>query len=252
MSKLSICIPTYEYKGKGVEFLSHLFSSIKRQTFEDYNVVVSDHSVDDNIFEFCRDQSEEVEVVYIRNEDGRGLAAANTNSALEFAEGEIIKLIYQDDMFVDDYAFEKIVNAFDTSDANWMMHGFTHTSDGREMHRSCIPQWTDSMLEGRNLLGSPSCFATRNNCKMYMDTELELLIDTDLYHRMRMEHGMPIILSDFLIANREHDNRVSDLNSSLYDAYVEHPSGGWMVNRRELEYVLTKHGQERHYPDETN
>ena len=34
MSQISICIPTYEYKGRGVEFLAELFDSIERQNFQ--------------------------------------------------------------------------------------------------------------------------------------------------------------------------------------------------------------------------
>ena len=49
MSQISICIPTYEYKGRGVEFLAELFDSIERQTFTDFDVVISDHSKDDVI-----------------------------------------------------------------------------------------------------------------------------------------------------------------------------------------------------------
>ena len=49
MSQISICIPTYEYKGRGVEFLAELFDSIERQTFRDFDIVISDHSKDDVI-----------------------------------------------------------------------------------------------------------------------------------------------------------------------------------------------------------
>ena len=49
MSEITVCIPTYEYKGRGVEFLAELFDSLERQTFTDFDIVISDHSKDDTI-----------------------------------------------------------------------------------------------------------------------------------------------------------------------------------------------------------
>jgi len=252
MSEITVCIPTYEFKGEGVKFLSELFKSLYIQTFQDFDIVISDHSQDDLIMNFCRNTEYNFEITYIQNPNGRGFQASNTNCALENAEGRIIKLIYQDDLFVDDQALEKIKNKFD-SGCKWLFHGFTHTTDGIENHRDCIPKWTDMMLEGRNLLGSPSCVAMLNECKMYMDENIKLLIDTELYHRMRFEHGMPEFISNVLIANREHDGRTSSSGIN-YDARIDHPEGGWLVNRSELEYIEAKHKTfcrgGRQYPDE--
>jgi glycosyltransferase involved in cell wall biosynthesis len=253
MSEISVCIPTYEFRGKGVKFLSELFESLKNQTFQDFDIVISDHSKDQEIMNFCRDCDYNFEITYIKNANGRGYQAPNTNCTLENAEGRILKLIYQDDIFINNKALEKIKNAFDISKCKWLFHGFTHTNDGIKTHRDCIPKWTDMMLEGRNLLGSPSCVAMLNECKMYMDENIKLLIDTELYHRMRFVYGMPEIISDVLIANREHDGRTS-VSGIQYDMQIDHPEGGWMVNRFELEYVMEKHKEfcngGRKYPDE--
>lgn len=68
------------------------------------------------------------------------------------------------------------------------------------------------------------CFL--NVAKMYLDTNLQLLIDTELYHRMRMEHGMPHIISDILVATREHDERTS--STMKYDTRIDHQrEDGW-------------------------
>ena len=49
MSEISICIPTYEYGGDGVKYLSELFATLRVQALPAFNIVVSDHSVDDEI-----------------------------------------------------------------------------------------------------------------------------------------------------------------------------------------------------------
>ena len=227
MSEITVCIPTYEYKGRGVEFLAELFDSLERQTFTDFDIT------------------------YIGNPNGRGFQAPNTDCAIENAEGKIIKLIYQDDIFVDENALQKIYDSF-KSGAKWLIHGFTHTTDGVETHRDCAPKWSPRMLEGDNLLGSPSCTAYLNGSYLGMDDEMKLLIDTELYHRMRMKHGMPSMLDDVLIANREHDNRTSSSGVN-YDATISDSSRTWLVNKAEIEHIYKKHSDyfvTRKYPDE--
>jgi glycosyltransferase involved in cell wall biosynthesis len=249
MTEFSICIPTYEYNGDGVKYLKKLFDSLKGQTFEDYNIIISDHSKDDEIYDFCEISSNEFEIVYVKNENGIGKLGPNTNCALEFATGRIIKLIYQDDFFFDNQALEKIKTAFDTSDKKWLMNGFIHTEDEINFFRPLIPRWTDMLLEGRNLMGNPSAFSILNEYKLYTDENLNLLIDTEFYHRLRCEYGMPYIVDDILTANREHPNRMSS-GGIQYDMQINHPEGGWLVNKGEYEYVTEKHKNNREYPDE--
>lgn len=253
MSEISICIPTYEYGGNGVKYLTELFDSIASQTLQDFDIVISDHSIDDTIRNFCETCKYDFDITYIQNPNGRGYQAPNTNCALSNAEGRILKLIYQDDIFVDNTALEKIKNAYDSTGCKWLFHGFTHTTDGIETHRDCVPMWTEMMLEGNNHLGSPSCVSFLNGYEMDMDEGMKLLIDTELYHRMRIEYGMPEIIPDVLIANREHDNRVSE-NRVKYDMVLQSSDGKrWMVNSGEINHIREKHKdffEVRRYPDE--
>ena len=252
MPEISICIPTYEFKGKGVKYLVDIFDGLRKQTFQDFDVVISDHSEDDVIHDFCEEISKEFSIIYLKNPNDRGFQGSNINCVMENAEGRILKLLMQDDLFVDDKALEKIKKGFDETNCKWLFHGFTHTTDGIETHRDCVPNWCDMVLEGRNLLGSPSCVAILNKTKMYLDTNLKLLVDTEFYHRMRIENGMPYIIPDILIANREHDDRTS--NNIQYDTRIDHPEGSWLVDSKELDYIMVKHKdfflKNRKYPDE--
>ena len=200
MSEISICIPTYEFKGDGVKYLSELFDTLRVQTFQDFNIVISDHSVDDEIHDFCKKSSEEFEIIYIRNQYGRGNLGPNTNVASEHGTGRILKVVYQDDLFVNKEALQKLKDVYDTG-CKWAFNSFCHTKDdGTITFRDVVPRWCDKMLEGRNLLGNPSGLSLLNSCKMYMSEDLNLLVDTDLYHRMRMKHGLPYIIKDVLTA----------------------------------------------------
>jgi len=247
---LSVAIPTYEMKGRGAYYLSELFETIKVQEFDNFEVCISDHSEDDSILQVCEEYANFFEIQYFKNESNRGNGPANTNSVVEMCEGKITKLIFQDDLFTDKSALSKIKNTFDTTKCSWCFNGFSHTNDGKNYFRYMIPKWTDMMLEGRNLLGSPSCVSFLTKEFVSFDENLVLLMDTDFYHRMRYNHGMPSIIEDYLISNREHNDRVSS-SSIQYDHIVEHPEGNWMVNLNELNYVIEKNKNMRNYPDES-
>jgi len=239
MIDLSIAIPTYEMGGVGPDYLRELFVSIEKQTFKNFEVCISDHSKDDSILKVCEEYSQDFTIQYFKNEKDRGNGPANTNSAVEMCSSSYTKLIFADDLFINDNAFELIVRTFDATDCDWLFNAFKHTSDGRRFVRPMIPRWTDMMLEGRNLLGSPSCVAFKTDKFVGFDTKLKLLMDTDFYHRMRCENGAPGLIEEYLIANREHPNRISS-SSINYNHRIDHPEGGWVVNKEELDYVLEK------------
>ena len=93
-----------------------------------------------------------------------------------------------------------------------------------------------------------------NECKEEFDVNLKLLLDVDFYHRMRMKNGMPNIIPNILVANRDHDDRISSQATSQYDCVVEHPEGNWMMNSRELHYIHQKYPDfmiNPKYPDES-
>lgn len=246
---ISIAIPTYEMKGAGPQYLFHLLENIRSQKFTDFEVCVSDHSENNDILDVCSEFANYFPIQYFKNKEKRGNGPANTNSVVEMCEGKITKLIFQDDLFINPWSLTHINEAFEKG-CNWCFNGFAHTKDGVSHFREMVPRWTDMMLEGRNLLGSPSCVSFLTDKFVGFDENLVLLMDTDFYHRMRYNHGMPYIIEDILTSNREHDNRVSS-SGVQYDARIEHPEGPWLVNQKELSYVLEKNKDTREYPDET-
>lgn len=249
MPEVSIAIPTYEMGGIGDQYLSELFDTIKAQDFKDFEVCVSDHSQDDSILEVCSEYANYFTIQYFKNENSYGNGPANTNSVVEMCSGKITKLIFQDDLFISKSSLSKIKEVFDDESYKWCFNGFAHTINGTQHFRPMIPRWTDMMLEGRNLLGSPSCVSFLTEKFVGFDEKLQLLMDTDFYHRMRYEHGMPFIIDEYLTSNREHTNRISSSNVN-YDKVIEHPEGSWLVNSEELDYVIEKNLETRNYPDE--
>ena len=251
MPRFSIVIPTHDRGENGPKWMRELLDSLKIQTFQDIDIVVPDQSKNDKILDTCKEYSEDFEFTYIRYKGE--VPCENINIGLRECTGEIVKIIFSDDVVVDKNALQIINDAYISTNCKWAFSGFCGTKDGKNTHDHRIPRWTEHTLDGRNLLSSPSVVSFLNECKVEFDENLKLLLDVDFYHRIRMNHGHPHIIPEVLVANREHDDRISSNATSKYDCVVEHPEGGWLMNSKELQYVREKYPNffpHRKYPDE--
>ncbi len=80
MVKVSICIPTFACGGHGESYLKTLLDSISKQTYTDFEVIISDHSEDAVLKELCDTYS--MNIVHYYNKQNRGSCEANLNNAI--------------------------------------------------------------------------------------------------------------------------------------------------------------------------
>lgn len=213
--KISICIPAYEMYGYGVSYLTELLKTIKTQTYKDFEIVISDHSVNDDIQNYIS-TIEDMNIVYHRNERGRGNSSINMNEAIKLATGKIIKIIHQDDYFIDDNSLNLIASCFENSNVKWGAVGFIHNNSGslqRPMYR---------------FTGCPSTSFFLNDDN-YFDENLIFINDHEMHTRLRKKYGEPFYIINTLVVIRQHDNTVSQklINSEL--------------ENREWDYFKEKH-----------
>ena len=62
--KISIAIPTWESHGRGSEFINDLLRTIQIQTFKNFEVCISDHSLDDKVLNELKYFEEKFPIVY--------------------------------------------------------------------------------------------------------------------------------------------------------------------------------------------
>jgi len=230
--KMSIAIPTWESRGRGVEFLDDMFRTIEIQTMQPDEIVISDHSVTDDIEKYCKDY--DLPIKYKRNPEKRGNGPANTNEAIKRCSGDIVKVMFQDDFFYDDEALEKIYIELSNSDKTWLLNGCNHTQDdGNSFYWEMFPRWNDKLLEGVNSISSPSVLAFKNNVKRRFDTTLTYFMDVEFYYGMMYDHGEPILYDDVLISNRVGDYSVT--------TNVSHKNRDYYVTK-ETKYCKEKYG----------
>ena len=174
--KLSIALPVYNMP-RGDFFLKRALKSLEDQTFQDFEVVVTN--------------------------DGK--MAENTNSAIKQSKGEFIKILYQDDYLTHKDSLRKIVYAL-TDTTQWLVTGCTHDPGGRPH----LPVWNENIKEV-NTIGSPSVLTIRNDHPLLFDEELSWLLDCDYYKRMHAKFGFPVFLNDINVTLGVGDHQMTHI-----------------------------------------
>ena len=220
--KFSICIPVWEQGGFGLQYLKDLIYSIRIQTFQDWEIVISDHSQNHDIFDFCLEESKKDYILrYFKYEENYGNGVANLNNVLKKAEGEIIKIMFQDDFMFDRRCLQKFNEVFKYKSNKWAVCGCNHTRDGVNFERPMVPSWNDRLLEGVNTISSPSVLAFRNENVELFDENLTMLMDVAYYYRLGQRYGMPTVIEDCLVTNRCHENQISSMYSGNLEEEIK-------------------------------
>lgn len=207
----SVAIPTYSYNGNGIDFLRNNFEILSNQTFKDFEVVISDHSLDSSIKSFCENWKDKLNIFYIRNEKGRGIISPNINVALSNCKGEWIKILFQDDFLFNETSLEKQYNfIINNLEINWFATKFVHSNDGKTFYREFTPRWVDDIWSGNNLIGSPSVITIRNNNVILFDEDLNWLMDCDYYCNLNVKYGEPALLNEFTVVSRTNSERLTN------------------------------------------
>jgi glycosyltransferase involved in cell wall biosynthesis len=208
--KISICIPCYEMGGQGPSLLKRSFNQIINQTYKDIEIIVSDHSVDDGVKKICDEYSFKLNVVYIKNPIDRGNFSSNLNNSIRNASGEIIKLLMQDDYFMETNTLESIAQIFKDPSVNWAASGCHSGWDNRD-YNTLIPRYDDSSISlGINTIGSPSVISIRNKDVQFFDEGLSWVVDLDYYKKMHSVFGEPCILKEYSVFVQRHPNQITN------------------------------------------
>lgn len=210
-SKISICIPTYEMYGKGENYLEFSFKRFKHQTYKNFNVIISDHSKDDNIKNLCEKWNKFFEIKYIKNTHNVGSSSSNTNNSIKNADGEFIKILFQDDFLYNEYSLETTIKNIKKNNKHWLASACYHTDDGITLVEPYYPKYSQYMQYGDNTLSSPSVITIKNTDVLEFDENLIWLMDSDFYKRMFDKHGLPELCEEITVVNRRHPFQVTHL-----------------------------------------
>jgi glycosyltransferase involved in cell wall biosynthesis len=200
---ISICIPTWEFHGKGVEYLTNLLNTIEKQTITDYEVIISDESETPIIKDCIKSHVLYDKIHYIHHQKKVVSHSENMNCALDHANGDIIKPMFQDDMFYYETALKIMLQKLETH--NWAAATTFHLTDECDIVKNPLTP----RIHPHMFLGSPSnIIMKRNNVRF--DPNLIWLMDMDFYSKVTKIFGLPGIIRTPQIINRINKYRISN------------------------------------------
>lgn len=230
---ISISIPTYytDYNcGEVLQGLEFSFNQLLVQTYKDFEVVISDHSLGKEIEEFCNNWKDRLDIKYFKNENKRGFLTANENFGIKNSKGDIIKFLDQDDYLLNENSLE-IINSNFTDEFSWMATAYYHTYDRKTLVRVHFPTM-NNRIHIINTIGTPSCVAIRNKDAIYFDENLKWAGDCEYYKRMYDKFGMPKLLNIMTVVQYLWEGQTTH----NYDKDRE-------LQEKELRYIIEKHGE---------
>jgi glycosyltransferase involved in cell wall biosynthesis len=209
----SIAIPTWGIQGKGVEYLEHSFNIIAQQSFTDYEVVISDHSEDDDIQNLCKAWSSMMNIEYFKNSYGRGKIAPNLNNAIRHSRGLFIKMLFQDDFLYDIDSLQIIYDSIEKNqDKNWFITACVHTDDCINMYDRMTPYYHDRIYAGVNTISCPTVLTVKNDDELPIFNEtLNWLVDVEYYKRLYDTYGDPVVIDIICAVNRNAEVRTTNM-----------------------------------------
>jgi glycosyltransferase involved in cell wall biosynthesis len=199
--------------GKAAGFLAYNFESLMRQTFKDFDVVVSDQSKDDVVKKICEKYGNRLDIRYFRNKD-YGNQDANINNAIRNATGRLIKILFLDDYLYGDEALEKIAKAFDLERDRWLITGCACTRDDATFERKIVPRYDDATILFKNRIGAPSVVTVRNDDPVLFDEALSACGDVDYYKRSFDRFGQPKVMPEINVIIRLHPLQVTNTTAT--------------------------------------
>jgi len=183
--KVSICIPAYRQPA----LLRKVLESVRMQTFQDYELIISDDSPDDAVEVLLHQFEFKDKLRYSRNTIPLG-SPANWNHVISLANGEYIKMLHTDDFFTSAQSLAKYVALLDNNphaDIAFSASEVWSLSTNEKSVYSCSEkhlkrlQNEPEFLFFKNVIGGPSATIHRNGTKIAYDTNLKWLVDIDFY-----------------------------------------------------------------------
>jgi glycosyltransferase involved in cell wall biosynthesis len=181
---VSICIPTFEQ----TVYLEKCLKSILSQDFKDFELIISDDTLDDTIEKFVAATLGTTPYHYSKNTPALG-TPENWNAAIHKAKGKYIKIMHHDDFFTDSKSLGIMVSTIENQKMDFL---FCQTdvwhiySDLHHLHKISNKAFKlivqqPLLLYFKNIIGAPSTTLYKKELSLKYDKNFKWLVDVDLY-----------------------------------------------------------------------
>ncbi|WP_153798742.1 glycosyltransferase family 2 protein [Foetidibacter luteolus] len=224
--KVSICIPAY----KRTEYLKRLLDSIRRQTYQNFEVIISDDSPDNSVSDLIKDFATELNIRYYKNNVPLG-TPSNWNFCISKANGDWIKLMHDDDWFTDDKSLQNFVNHTNLG-KKFIFSAYVNVYAGFQVKKNAVHikhAWKKTIIKqpglllAQNIVGPPSVTLLHHSIKEKYDERLKWRVDMEYYIRVLKNESNFTYIDIPLVNVGISETQVTQ--SCIYKPEVELPEG---------------------------
>jgi GR25 family glycosyltransferase involved in LPS biosynthesis len=225
--KVSILIPTHDLKGIQIEFMKKTLPMIFNQTYKNFEIIITDNNDESSTKDFIfnnfynyylttnpsKYNIENFDINKIKHTFCKTKGwSPNHNHGLDHCSGDVIKILHQDNYFLNQFSLENIMYEFiNDSDVKWSVSTYWHEYENNlnKLTRLHIPKYIDEIVNGENLIGDPSCMTLRKEYVLKFNNSMTWLVDCEYYIQMKHNFGTPKILKTPSVVVFQHKNQVT-------------------------------------------
>jgi glycosyltransferase involved in cell wall biosynthesis len=212
--EVSICIPTYNQ----TKYLRKTLDSIVSQTYQNFEIIVSDDSQTDEVEKLIHFYGEKypLNLNYIRNNPSLG-SPENWNNAISLAKGKWIKIMHHDDWFCEFTALDKIVQQAKNHPNSLVFSGIKGDFIKENRHYINLPSKQKIQaikkdpfsLLWANVIGPPSTILFPKSIVQF-DCKLIWLVDIEFYLQLLINNNLELIyIEEILFENCQDEHNIS-------------------------------------------
>ena len=210
---ISICIPTY----KNVDYLQRLLQSIIIQTFNDYEIVVTDNSPDNSVEQLVKEYEKKLPIRYYKNHPPTNMGE-NFNRVIQKGNGTWIKMMHDDDWFASPGSLQKFAEAAQKTSKQFIFSACNniYSPSGKEQNEFLNPQKKEMLEEDPmnlfylNVIGHPSTIMHRKDDAVLYDPQFSWVVDVDFYMRYLLKYPGFEYLPEMLVNIGIDENQASN------------------------------------------
>lgn len=220
---ISVCVPAY----KRPENIKRLLQSLAQQTFTDFEVIITDDSPDNSVYEVLPEY-EQLNIRYFKNTPSLG-TPANWNYGIAQARGEWIKVIHDDDWLSEPFSLQLFADATKKGKPFIFSHYQNIMESGRQEIKQFPQSWRKRILRNPvnllayNVIGPPSVVMVKAGLQHQYDERMKWRVDIDYYIRILKEVQDFTVIEKTLVNVGISESQVT--NSCIYLPQVELPEG---------------------------
>jgi glycosyltransferase involved in cell wall biosynthesis len=213
-STVSVVVPYYDPDATSAWMLQELVESLLVQTTLPHEIVISSVHDVSNLTELARLVNEKFPIRTVKSSAKN--APENINFAVSQSSGEIVKLLFHDDLLAHAEALSNSVKALENTGFKWVVSASQNFNSDKELkYVPNLPKFPLLMALGENRLGAPSAATFYRLHYVPMNGDFAFLYDCDWYLSMREANGSPALLTTNDVGIRIHGGQATNSVKSL-------------------------------------